>query len=55
MKRLPPLILAVCLLLTTTVSADLITITPNDSFYAAHIDDCRYEPHEYVTNGTEGY
>ncbi len=55
MKRLPSLVLAVCLLLSTTASADLITIAPSDSFYAAHVDDCRYEPHEYVTNGTEGY
>ena len=48
------LLLTVCLLLTTAVSADLIFLPP-DNFYLSHSSDCRVENCDYVTNGAEGY
>ena len=53
--RTLPLALLLCLALSLPVCADLIALPPSDSFYRAHSDDCRYEPHDYATNGTKGY
>ena len=48
------LALLLCLTLSLSARADLIA-QPHDSFYLAHITDCRYDPHNYATNGAEGY
>ena len=56
MKRCASVFLAVVLLLALSVSglAD-VAFEPNDSFYARHRDECRYENRSYYASGADGY
>ena len=54
MKRILPLLLALCALMTAPVYADLIYV-PESDFMEDHYDECTYVNRLYWVNGGEGY